>query len=717
MRDTSQFVIPGVLFVLLGTSFWANAQSEPAYTTAQAEQGKKTYDRSCAACHGPELDGGTLGPALKGEVFEGRWAGKSLADLFYYIKNNMPPTNPGSLGNGETTSLLAYILEYNGVGSGDQPLPNTYEGLTTLRMPGDALTEQERMRLGPGGPVSPNAEMPPWPTPPNPLDSYSAVTDEMLIDPPAETWPSWRRSLDGMGFSPLDQINSKNVKELQLDWSMALPPGPNESTPLYHDGVLFVHSFGDHVQAFDAVTGTQLWHYHRQLPDAAPPTFKRAIALYGDKVYLGTSDLNVVALDAKTGSVVWDRPVAELDKGFDITGGPLVVRGRVMIGIAGTAGGPGGGYIAALDTETGEEAWRFYSIARPGEHGGDTWNDLPLEKRTGGSVWVPGTYDDETNLAFFGPGPTYDTAPLRDPVDKPGVTNDALYTNATLAINPDNGELVWYYQHLANDQWDMDFAFQRHALDMTVDGEEKHIVVTGNKAGVYDALDVDTGDYLYSFELGIQNFITGINPETGEKTVDPKLIPGGENLGRTLTICPHAGGGKNWLPDAVNPHTNMLYVPLAETCMDLIPVGEEEGALMSGGFRFTIRERPGSDGRFGRIQAIDLATGQTVWQARERPAPGTGILATAGDLLFAGFMDRSLAAYDQNTGERLWHRILTDVPGSAPITYSVDGKQYIAVVVGYGGHWSVTEAILTPEISLPVARSSSLWIFSLKESE
>lgn len=717
MRDTSQFLSAGVLSVLLGMPSWAGAQSAPSYTDAQAKQGKQVYDRGCAACHGPELDGGTLGPALKGETFEGRWAGKSLADLFHYIKNNMPPTNPGSLSNGETTNLLAYILGHNDVGSGDQPLPNTYEGLTSLRMPGDALSEQERMRLGPGGPVSPNAQMPDWPVHPNPLENYASVTDEMLNNPPVDTWPSWRRSLDGTGFSPLDGINSDNAGQLQLDWSMTLPPGPNESTPLYHNGVLFVHSFGDNVQAFDAVTGNQLWHYRRQLPDAAPPTFKRSIALYGDKVFFGTSDLNVVALDAKTGSVIWDRPVAELDKGFDLTGGPLVVRGRVMIGIAGTAGGPGGGYIVALDSETGKEAWRFYSIARPGEHGGNSWNDLPLEKRTGGSVWVPGSYDEETNLAFFGPGPTYDTAPMRDPVDKPGVTNDALYTNATLAIDPETGELVWYYQHLSNDQWDMDFAFQRHPLDLTVDGEERHVILTGNKAGVYDALDADTGEYLFSFDLGIQNFITDIDPETGEKTVDRKLVPGGENLGRTLTICPHAGGGKNWIPDAVNPHTNTIFIPLSETCMDLIPVNKGESALMSGGFRFTIREVPGSDGRFGRIQAVDLATGKTRWQARERPAPSTGILATAGNLIFAGFLDRSFAAYDQTTGERLWQRVLTDVPSAAPITYAINGKQYVALVVGYGSHWSVTEAILTPEISLPVARSSSIWVFSLPEHD
>ena len=705
--------LPIALILLLG----AGAHADPSYTSAQATRGQQQFERTCARCHGADLSGGQFGPALKGEVFEGRWAGKPLADLFDYIHTNMPPTDPGSLSGRGLSELLAYILKQNGVQAGDEVLPSGYERLLAVLMPGNALSEQDRMRLGPGGPVSPNARMPAWPTGPDPRASYTPVTDEMLANPPADEWLSWRRSLDGKGFSPLKQINKDNVRKLQLDWSISLPPGANESTPLYHDGVLFVQSFKDNVQAFDALSGRELWHYERHLPEAAPPTFKKSIALYGDRVYLGTSDLHVVALDAKTGKVAWDRTVGELDKGFDITGGPLAIRGKVMIGVAATTGGPGGGYVAALDADTGKEAWRFHGVARPGEPGGNSWNGLPLEKRSGGSFWVPGSYDARTNLLYFGPSPTYDTGPLRNAVDQPGITNDALFTDSTVALDPETGRLAWYYQHLANDQMDMDFAYQRLILDLPVNGKTTRVVITGNKAGIFDAMEAKTGKYLYSFDLGIQNFITAIDPETGRKTVDPALIPGGENQGRTLTICPHAGGGRNWIPDAINPHTDMLFVPLAETCMDLIPIKKGESALMSGGFRFTIREGQNADGRFGRIQAIDLRTGRTVWKERQRAVPGSGILATHGGLLFVGSLDRSFAAYDQDTGKRLWHRILTNVPNSAPITYAVNGKQYVAVVVGYGGPWSVTEAILTPEISLPVAPSSSLWVFSLPDRD
>ena len=282
------------------------------------------------------------------------------------------------------------------------------------------LSEQQRLRqFSPGGPLTPGVELPRWPAAPNPLDFSAPVTDALLADPPASDWLTWRRTHDGQGFSPLTDIHKENVDQLQLAWSLALPAGPNTATPLVHDGVIYVHSYGDHVQALDAATGDELWHYARELPNDFRPTVKRNIALYRDKIYFGTSDVHVVALSAKTGSVVWDQPITEPNSGFGLSGGPLVVADKVMQGVNGQA--PGGAYIVGLDAETGKEAWRFYSIARPGEPGGATWNGLPLDKRTGGSVWTAGSYDAERNLAFFGPAPTYDTGPLRPDRERHGL--------------------------------------------------------------------------------------------------------------------------------------------------------------------------------------------------------------------------------------------------------------------------------------------------------
>jgi PQQ-dependent dehydrogenase (methanol/ethanol family) len=473
--------------------------------------------------------------------------------------------------------------------------------------------------------------------------------------------------------------------------------------------VIFVHSYNDNVQAFDAVTGNELWHYSRRLPEGTRGSTKRNIALYGNKVFFGTSDLHVVALDMKTGNVVWDSAVANAGERWNLTGGPLVAKGKVMQGIGGQ--GRGGAYITARDSETGKEAWRFYTVARPDEPGGNTWNGLPLENRSGGSVWTAGSYDPDLNLAFFGPAPSYDTGPLRNPVNQPGITNDALYTDATIAINPDTGKLVWHYQHVPNDQWDLDWAFERQIIRLPgTAGETRKLVITAGKPGIYDALEAGTGKYVFSFDMGLQNIITSINAETGAKTIDEKLVPGD---GQPVVVCPHAVGGRNWIPGAYNPDTKMLFVPAVETCMNMSPVEQGARGFLSTGIRVSVIPRPESDGRYGRLQAINLETRKTVWNERQRAPQTTGVLATAGGVLFAGALDRWFTAYNDTDGKALWRIRLNDVPNSAPITYLANDKQYVAVVVGYGGVQPSTFAGLIPEISLPVARSSAIWVFEL----
>ena len=257
---------------------------------------------------------------------------------------------------------------------------------------------------GPGGGLSAGVALPPSPKKLSTLEKLTAVTDATLIKPSPGDWLTWRRTYDDLGFSPLNQINKRNVSDLRVAWAWSLPNGPNEATPLVHDGVLFVHSFGDKVQALDAVTGDLLWQYTRELPKDIQPTVKRHISIYGDKLFIPTSDIHIVALDIKTGRVVWDHQVGDFKDGFRMTGGPLVAKSKVMIGTGGRA--EGGNYIVALDVQTGQEAWRFHVIARPGEPGGETWNGLPLEKRNGASVWTAGSYDPALNLAYFGPAQT-----------------------------------------------------------------------------------------------------------------------------------------------------------------------------------------------------------------------------------------------------------------------------------------------------------------------
>jgi hypothetical protein len=276
--------------------------------------------------------------------------------------------------------------------------------------------------------------------------------------------------------------------------------------------------------------------------------------------------------------------------------------------------------------------------------------------------------------------------------------------------NPDTGKLVWYYQHLPNDQWDFDWAFERHVVRLPVRGSTRTVIVTAGKEAIFDAVEAEGGEYLFSMDLGLQNVVKSINPRTGVKTIDESLVPGD---GQTKLVCPHAGAAKSWLPSSYDPSTKLLYIPLVESCMDLTPVAAGERGGLSTGVRFTLRPPPNSDGKYGRVQAINLETQKVAWVTRQRAPETAGVLATAGGVVFAGSLDRALVAYDSATGKELWRTRLNDVPNSAPISYSVNGKQYVALTVGNGGPQAGTFIHLVPEIRNPPEPGAALWVFEL----
>ncbi|HEY0339315.1 MAG TPA: PQQ-binding-like beta-propeller repeat protein, partial [Steroidobacteraceae bacterium] len=501
----------------------ADAASAPSFTVSQVERGKGLYAQNCASCHGKTLEAGEFGPALKGGAFLDRWGGRPVSELAAYLHASMPPGQAGELNNAAYAALVALLLDSNGAIVGDRELPADPLASIAMRVPGEARSEQQKLRTTSLGAITPGISLPQWAKPPNPLEHYRPVTEAMLNAPADGEWLTWRRTHDALGFSPLQQITRKNVGTLRLAWSLSLPAGLNEMEPLMHDGVLFVYSFRDNVQALDAATGNELWHYQRQLPDSVVPNTKRGMALYGDELFIGTSDVHEIALDVRTGRVVWDQPLAAAGGAFVLTGGPLVAKGKVMQGVGGR--GAGGDYIVALDAATGKEAWRFDTIAHPGQPGGDSWNGLPIGQRQGASIWTSGSYDPQLNLAFFGPGNTYDTGPLRYPAGVPGATSDGLYTDTTLALDPDTGKLKWYFQHVHNDQWDLDWAFERQLVPLSVGGQLRKLVVTAGKIGIWDALDAATGRYAFSYDMGLQTLVSAIDPVTGEKTIDPALLP------------------------------------------------------------------------------------------------------------------------------------------------------------------------------------------------
>lgn len=695
-------LIASATATLLGLQIFASAQerSAPTYTNAQADQGRVAYNQACASCHGGNLDDGPFAPPLKGIAFVQKFGGRSVDELFAKSSTTMPPTAPNSLGSTTYAQVVAHILRANAIVAGTTALPADPAALGRMMFPVGGFSVSA---------YSPYAPILPTTTRVNPLDSFTPVTEAHLIEPPAQDWLTWRRSYDAHGFSPLTEVTARNASRLRSAWTWTLPPGTTETTPLVHDGVMFVAAAGDRVYALDARTGDLLWQYTRRLPQGVSGGYKRGIALYGNKLYIGTPDTHVIALDAKTGTVVWDQQIGDPAIREGIAGGPLVAKGKVMVGTTGTGVGavPGGPQIVALDAETGNVAWRVKTIAQPGDPGGDSWNGVPIDKRSGASVWTPGSYDPRTGLAFFGTGNTYDTAPLLAPM-QPG-TNDALYTNSTLAIDPDTGKIVWHFQHHPNDQWDLDWAFERQLIRLPVNGETRTVAITMGKLGIYDALDARTGQFLFSFDVGLQNLVTAIDPKTGAKTIDMSLVPGTG----VKTVCPSAAGLKNWLPASYNPTTKTVIVPMVEACMDLFPVpGGGRGGL-STGVNLGVRPRPDSDGNFGRLQAINLETRKTVWTTRQRAPQTTGVLATAGGVAFVGALDRYFRAYEQSSGKVVWETRLGEASSSTPITYAVNGKQYVAIVTGPGGFHLGSYAPLVPEIRNPTDRGSSVWVFEL----
>ena len=353
-----------VLFVVAvgygGATLGAQPPTRLSFTEEQAEEGRAAYAERCASCHGDNLDDGEVAPPLKGADFRERWRAESPDMLFTLTADTMPQDQPGALDDA-TYAALAYIYRENGSAPRDDVLPDDPALLAAIA--------PARWSRGGGGGLAPGAVLPAYPMPRNPLDRLSPVTDAMLENVAPEDWLLWRRTYDAYGFSPLDAIDRTNVGDLRVAWSWSLPPGPNESTPIVHDGVLFIHGYGDEVQALDAATGDLLWQYSRRLPRGVATSVKRGISLYGDRLYVPTSDARVVALDVRTGRVVWDTPVAERAGGYRMTGGTLVAKGKVMVGTTGRAGG--GNYIAALDAETAGRRCGCSSCPTAGANGSE----------------------------------------------------------------------------------------------------------------------------------------------------------------------------------------------------------------------------------------------------------------------------------------------------------------------------------------------------------
>jgi alcohol dehydrogenase (cytochrome c) len=548
----------------------------------------------------------------------------------------------------------------------------------------------------------------------NPIDAITTVTDEMLENPADGDWLMWRRTYDGWGYSPLEEINKENVGELELAWSWGMSPGGRtQETPLVHDGVMFIQNSDHRIQALDASNGNLIWEYQHELPDDVNPNGERSKAIYGDTLIVATRDAHLIALDIKTGQLVWDKQVANYQQGFAFSSGPLVANGVIVQGMTNCSRAqPGGCFFTGHDVATGEEIWRVNTIARGDTPEGRSWNGLPVESRYGASAWITGSYDPEQNLIFAGVGQVYpwntEIAGLVPPSDDPEVTNEALYTNSTLAIDPTTGELEWYHQYLATDSLDLDYVYERMIID--------DMLVTTGKLGIIEAIDRNTGDWLWAHETVPQNVVLSIDQETGEKEINPEVIP---VIGETTFNCPADPGGRAWQATAYSPRTGALYLPTVEFCSNTTVNPLDPGQIYTGGGLQTFSRvpHPDSDGNIGQVRAVNLEDQTDMWQYRQYAPVTTSTLPTAGGVVFVGTLDRKLLALDDETGEVLWESgPLSNALESFPITYEAGGKQYVAVVANFGNGLGRLQS-LTPDIRLPPNNPVTLYVFALPDQD
>ena len=541
--------------------------------------------------------------------------------------------------------------------------------------------------------------------------SYRPVTDDRLLSPEPENWLSYRRNYSGWGYSPLDQIDVSNVQDLVPVWAFSTGVGSgHESPPVVNDGVMFVTTPDNHLLALDAREGELLWRYEHELPEdlVAFHNTNRGAALFGDKVYMATLDARVVALDAVSGAVVWDAPVAENSSGYYMTLAPLTARGKVMVGVSGGELGIRG-FVVALDTETGEEVWRTHTVPGPGEPGNESW---PGDSwRTGGAaVWITGHYDPVLGLTYWGtgnPGPW-----IGD--QRPG---DNLYSNSVIALDVDTGELVGHHQYHWNGSWDWDEVSTPLLVDVERNGRTIPTLVHPGRNGYLWVLERQANGigFVDAQPFVRQNVFVSIDPETGRPTYDEDRKPG---TGRRAEFCPSLWGGKDWPPAAYNPMTRLLYIPANDNLCGSITgsVPEYIPGRSYTGASTEMTVRPGAD-HIGELQAWDLDRGERVWTQEFESHNWGPVLTTAGGLVFAGgTSDRYFRAFDAVTGEILWQQRTSSGVIGVPSTYQVDGIQYVAVQSG----WGVDAASMGRRIdgdrgtSTFVPEGGVIWVFALE---
>jgi alcohol dehydrogenase (cytochrome c) len=556
------------------------------------------------------------------------------------------------------------------------------------------------------------------------LGAIERVPD--ATNPKPEDWLLYRGNYAGWGYSPLEQINKTNVKNLQLAWSRVMEPGLNEITPIVHDGIMYLGNPGDVIQAIDATNGELIWEYRHPLPprDQFPATHgqrKRSIALYNDTVIFATWNNYIVGLDARTGKMRWQSA-----RGGNLyvqnSSGPIVANGMVVAGSTCQVAGFGC-YVTGHDARNGEELWRNEFIPKPGEPGDETWGGASYDKRWMTGAWGHLTYDPDLDLVYYG---SSGAGPASE-VQRGTIGGTMAGTDTRWAVHPKSGEVVWKHQTLPRDNWDQECTFEMMIINTPVNpdaaapgmlstnpdarrGPRKTLTGVPCKTGIAWSFDAATGEFLWAKQTVEQNIVANIDPK-GKVSVNEGVVL--SDINKTYRVCPTFSGGRDWPMGAYNPKTNVMFMPLSNACIDETARGDREAKPEFVYNTTNVGQFPTGKDKVGRIDAINVETGRTVWSWETRVANYSPLLATAGGLLFNGNLDRYLRAFDADNGQVVWQTRLPSQTVGGAITYSVNGRQYVAIAAGGGGVAGLQMG-MTPEVDM-ASGNNGIYVFALPQ--